>query len=132
MAAALASSFLLAVLFFGPFAYILTTVTIMLKSIDMTTLMGFEAFIKGKMINPPHFLEFLKPYFAEMLQEVDIKSLASKAIALTGQIGAFSAGFIKNAFLIVVFYFFAQYHSSLIVNFLKRIVQILHFGNGGI
>ncbi len=124
MAAALASSFLLAVLFFGPFAYILTTVTMVLKSIDMTTLSGFEAFIKEKMINPPHFLAFLKPYLAGMLHEVDIKSLASKAIAFTGQIGAFSAGFVKNAFLIVIFYFFAQYHSSLIVNFLKRIVQM--------
>ncbi len=124
MAAALASSFLLAVLFFGPFAYILTTVTMMLKSIDMTTLSGFEAFIKEKMINPPYFLAFLKPYLAGMLHEVDIKSLVSKAIAFTGQIGAFSAGFVKNAFLIVVFYFFAQYHSSLIVNFLKRIVQM--------
>ncbi len=124
MAAAIASSFLLAVLFFGPFAYIFTTLTIMLKSIDMTTLSGFEAFIKEKMTNPPHILGFLKPYLAGMLHDVDIKSLASKAIALTGKIGAFSAGFVKNAFLIVVFYFFAQYHSGLIVNFLKRIVQM--------
>ena len=124
MAAAVTSSFLLAVLFFGPFAYILTTLTIMLKSIDMTTLGGFEAFIKEKMINPPHYLSFLKPYLAGMMEDVNIKSLASKAIALTGQIGAFSAGFVKNTFLIVVFYFFAQYHSGLIVNFLKRIVQM--------
>jgi len=124
MAAALLSSFLLAVLFFGPFAYILTTMTMMLKSLDMTTLSGFDAFIKSKMINPPHFLDFLKPYFAEMIQEVDIKSLAGKAIALTGKIGAFSVGFVKNAFLIVIFYFFAQYHSGVIVNFLRRIVQM--------
>ena len=124
MAAAVASSFLLAVLFFGPFAYILTTLTIMLKSVDMTTLSGFEAFLKEKMINPPHYLSFLQPYLASMIHEVDIKNLASKAIALTGHIGAFSAGFLKNAFLIVVFYFFAQYHSGLIVNFLKRIVQM--------
>ncbi len=124
MAAAILSSFLLAVLFFGPFAYILTTLTMMLKSIDMSTLVGFEAFIKEKITNPPHFLEFLKPYLSGMLHDVDIKSLASKAIALTGQIGAFSAGFVKNAFLVVIFYFFAQYHSSLIVDFLKRVVQM--------
>ena len=124
MAAAVVASFLLAVLFFGPFAYILTTLTIMLKSVDMTTLSGFEAFLKAKMINPPHYLSFLQPYLANMIHEVDIKNLASKAIALTGHIGAFSAGFLKNAFLIVVFYFFAQYHSGLIVNFLKRIVQM--------
>ncbi len=122
--AALLSSFLLAFLFFGPFAYILTTVTIMLKQIDMNTLSGFEAFLKEKMINPPSYLEFLKPYTTNFIESIDIKSIASKMIALTGQIGAFSAGFVKNAFLIVVFYFFAQYHSGLIVGFLKRVVQM--------
>ncbi len=122
--AALASSFLLAILFFGPFAYILTTITIMIKSIDMATLSGFEAFIKSKILNPPSFLEFLKPYTAYLIHSIDMKSMASKLIALTGHIGAFSAGFVKNAFLIVVFYFFAQYHSSLIVDFLKRVVQM--------
>ncbi len=124
MAAAVVSSTLLALLFFGPFIYILTTITFVLKSIDVNTLTGFEAFIKEKMINPPNFLAFLKPYLAEMIENFDIQSLASKAIALTGKVGVFSAGFLKNAFLVVVFYFFAQYYSSTIVAFLKRVVQM--------
>ncbi len=122
--AALASSFLLAVLFFGPFAYILTSLTLMIQSIDMTTLSGVEAFLKEKMINPPEYLEFVKPYTQDLIHTIDIKSLASKLLALTGHIGAFSAGFVKNAVLIIVFYFFAQYHSTLIATFLKRIVQM--------
>ena len=91
---------------------------------DAGTLSGFEAFIKEKMINPPHFLDFLRPYLAEMINDIDIESLASKIIAWTGKLGVFSAGFLKNAFLIVVFYFFAQYYSGTIVDFLKRVVQM--------
>ncbi len=124
IAAAFMSSFLLAILFFGPFSYILTTVTIMLKSVDHETVSGFESFLRTKMGNPPEILAFLKPYLKNVIEGLDIQALASKALAFTGHIGAFSAGFVKNAFLIVVFYFFAQYHSSLIVSFLKRVVQM--------
>ncbi len=124
MVAALTSSFLFAVLFFGPFAYILTTLTMMLHSIDIDSIGGFEMFIRQKISNPPEFLAFLKPYLIDFLNDVDMKALAGKALALTGKIGAFSAGFVKNAFMIVVFYFFAQYHSGLIASFLKRIVQM--------
>jgi len=122
MAAALVSSLLLALLLFGPFSYILTTVTIMLKSIDMTNLKDFEIFLKDKILNPPEFLNFIKPFVNDFLQEIDMQGLMAKVIAFTGHIGAFSAGFIKNAFLIVVFYFFMQYNGSTIVKFLKRIV----------
>ena len=124
LAAALSSSFLFAFLFFGPFAYILFTVTMMLNSIDMDAIGGFEAFIRDKITNPPELLAFLKPYLGDSFSGFDIKALITKALALTGKVGAFSAGFVKNGFLIVVFYFFAQYHSGLIVRFLKRIVQM--------
>jgi predicted PurR-regulated permease PerM len=39
-------------------------------------------------------------------------------------LGVFSANFIKNAFLIIVFYFFVQYNGGRIIEFLKRIMQI--------
>jgi len=120
--AALVSSLLLAILLFGPFSYILTTVTIMLKSIDMGNLKDFEIFIKDKILHPPEFLQFIKPYARSFLSDIDMQSIMAKVIAFSGHIGAFSAGFLKNAFMIVVFYFFMQYYGSVIVNFLKRIV----------
>ena len=122
--AAFISSILLGVLFFVPLGYFLATLTIKLNSLDQDTLKNIEVFIINFVDSPPSYLEFLKPFAIDALGEIDVKEITSKAISLTGNIGAFSAGFIKNAFLVIVFYFFAQYNGSTIVGYLKRVIQV--------
>lgn len=122
--AAFSSSFLLAVLFFVPLGYFLTSLTIKLNNIDAEVLGGIEDFVRTLISNPPDYLDFMKPYKEDIMQELNIKALTAKALSLTGTIGAFSAGFLKNAFLIVIFYFFSQFNGAHIVAFLKRIVQM--------
>lgn len=122
--AALISSILLGVLFFVPLGYFLATLTIKLNSLDQDTLKNIEVFVRDFVNEPPKYLEFLKPFALDALSELDVKGMTSQAISLTGNIGAFSAGFIKNAFLVIVFYFFAQYNGSTIVEYLKRVIQV--------
>ena len=121
---ALASSFMLASLFFAPLGYFLTTLTIKLNTIDPQVFYNVEVYIKNFIETPPEYLLFLKPYISDGLKDLDIHSLTSNTIAITAKIGAFSAGFVKNAFLVIVFYFFAQYNGSSISTFLKRVVQM--------
>jgi len=122
--ASLISSFLLAVLFFAPLGYFLGSLTIKLHSIKPETFMSIEIYIKNFISNPPEYLLFLKPYAADALQDLEIKTITAKVLSLTGTIGAFSAGFLKNALLVIIFYFFAQYNGTHIVGFLKRVVQM--------
>ncbi|MDA3908465.1 MAG: AI-2E family transporter [Sulfurimonas sp.] len=122
--AALVSSFLLAVLFFAPLGYFLATLTIKLNSLDPQVFLGIETYIKEFMANPPEYLKFIKPYIMDLLKDINVNYLTSNAISLTGTVGAFSAGFLKNAFLIIIFYFFAQYNGAYIIEFLKRVVQM--------
>ena len=118
------TSSLLALLFFAPLGYFLATLTIKLNNIDPQVILNIESYLKALVASPPEFLEFLKPYLSESIKDVNINSITSYAISLTAKIGAFSAGFLKNAFLIIVFYFFAHYNGSHIVNYLKRVVQM--------
>ncbi len=122
--AALSSSFILAVLFFAPLGYFLATITMKLNSFDPQAMKDMESFLRDLAANPPELLLFLKPYALDAMKDVNINSLTANAIALAGKLGAFSAGFLKNAFLIIIFYFFAQYNGIYVVNFLKRIIQI--------
>lgn len=122
--AAISSSFLLAVLFFVPLGYFLATLTIKLNGLDPQILVNIENYIEETIKNPPEYLSFIKPYADDFIKELNMSEVTSNALSLTGTIGSFSAGFLKNAFLIVVFYFFAQYNGSHMVNFLKRIVQM--------
>jgi len=122
--AAILSSLLLAMLFFAPLGYFLATFTIKLNNLEPNTLKNIELYINGFITNPPEFLLFLKPYLSDSLKNIDINSLSANALHIAAKIGTFSAGFVKNAFLVIIFYFFALYNGSTIVEFLKRVVQM--------
>lgn len=124
LGAAILSSLLLATLFFAPLGYFLTNLTLKLNHLNPDTLKNVELYIKHLIENPPQYLLFLKPYFADSLQDININTLTANALSIAGKIGAFSAGFVKNAFLVIVFYFFANYNGAAMVRFLKRIVQM--------
>ena len=122
--AALVSSFLLAILFFAPLGYFLATLTIQLNSIEPEMIEKIEVYIKTFLQTPPEYLLFLKPYLGDVMTSVNISTITANALSVAGQVGAFSAGFLKNAFLVIVFYFFAQYNGAHVVEFLKRVVQM--------
>jgi len=122
--AAFVSSFLLAVLFFAPLGYFLGALSIKLNSLKPEFFINLEIYIRSFITNPPEYLLFIKPYAIDALKDININSITSKALSITGTIGAFSASFVKNAFLVIIFYFFAQYNGSHIVEFLKRVVQM--------
>ena len=124
LAASIFSSLLLATLFFAPLGYFLTNFTITLNNLDPTTLKSVELYIKNTIENPPQHLLFLKPFFADSLKDININTLTAHALSIAGKVGAYSAGFVKNSFLVIVFYFFANYNGTAMVGFLKRIVQI--------
>jgi len=122
--AALLSSLLLAILFFAPLGYFLTNLTIKLNHLNPDTLKNVEMYVKHFIEHPPHYLHFIKPYLSDSLKDIDINTLTAHSLDIAGKIGAISAGFVKNAFLVIVFYFFANYNSTSMVEFLKRVVQM--------
>jgi len=124
LAAASASSLLLALLFFAPLGYFLATLTLWLNKIEPDTLQNIEVYIHSFVVNPPEYLKFLQPYVNEYLQDIDLNRLTAGALGVAAKIGAFSAGFLKNAFLVIVFYFFAQYNGTTIVSYIKRVLQM--------
>jgi predicted PurR-regulated permease PerM len=122
--AALVSSLLLSILFFAPLGYFLATLTIKLNSLEPEVLQRVQLYIEHFIENPPEYLQFLKPYLLDVMKDFNVKSLTSNALGIAGHIGTFSAGFVKNAFLIIIFYFFSQYNGAVIISFLQRIVQV--------
>ena len=118
------SSLLLAILFFAPLGYFLATLTIKLNTIEPETLQNMQVYVKKTFASPPEYLLFLKPYIVDTVKELNTGLLTTSALSIATKVGSFSAGFLKNAFLIIIFYFFAQYNGSFIIAFIKRIVQM--------
>ena len=122
--AALSSSFLLAVLFFAPLGYFLATLTIQLNTLEPEIFLKIETYIKNFIENPPSYLLFFKPYANDILDKLNVNAFTSNILSITATVGKFSAGFLKNAFLIIIFYFFAQYNGAYIIEFIKRVIQM--------
>ncbi len=122
--AALISSLLLAALFFAPLGYFLATLTLKLNTLEPETVEKVQLYVENFLSAPPEYLLFLKPYLKDIVSGLDINALTANSLAIAGKVGSFSAGFLKNAFLIIIFYFFAQYNGEAIVSFLKRVVQM--------
>ena len=122
--AALSSSFLLAVLFFVPLGYFLVTLTVKINGVEPIVFENIEMLIKDFLANPPEYLQFLKPYMDNLMKDISVDSIAAYALTFTGDIGSLSAGYLKNSFLVIVFYFFAQYNGGFVVDLLKRVVKM--------
>jgi len=122
--AAVLSSLLLAILFFAPLGYFLTTLTIWLNNLEPEVFLKIEKHVQDFIMSPPEFLMFLKPYADNILENLNTEKITSNVLSITATIGKFSAGFLKNSFLIIIFYFFSLYNGETIVGFLKRVIQI--------
>jgi predicted PurR-regulated permease PerM len=120
------SSILLALLFFAPLGYFLTTMTIRLNHVNPENLDVIYQQVLLWINNLPENFEFIKSYLNNMVNGQAIESSATKAVAAAALIGKYSAHFIKNAFLIIIFYFFAQYHGRYIFAFFKEVIHLSH------
>ena len=120
----LLSTLLLAMLFFAPLGYFLASFSVKLNNIDPTILTRIEVSMQDLLNNPPASLLFLKPYVKSMLQDIQFKNFASTAVSYAGTIGSYSAGYIKNALFVIVFYFFSQYNGEAIIEFVKKVVKL--------
>ena len=124
LASTILSTVLLAMVFIAPLGYFLTTFTLKLNTISPEMMEVFFTKLTLWINKVPDSLAFIKPYMSDALEELSISNLATNALAIATKVGAFSATFVKNALLIIVFYFFALYYGRHIEKFLRQVTGI--------
>ena len=118
------STLALALLFFAPLGYFLTAFTLKLTTIDIDSLQHLYTQLNQWAHHLPSYLAFLQPYAQESLKGFEVNDLASHTLSLAGQIGKYSANFLKTALLIIIFYFFSLYYGKTVFDYVKRVVQL--------
>jgi len=121
---AVISTIALALLFFAPLGYFLTAFTLKLSTVDIASVEHIYTKLNEWAHHLPSYLSFLQPYAQETLKELEVQDLTASILTLAGQIGKYSANFLKTALLIIIFYFFSLYYGKTIFDYLKRIVQL--------
>ena len=122
--AASLSTILLFLMLFAPLGYTLTALTINLNHLDPQAIDIVFQKLTSIIDQTPPFLEPVKQYMHNWIEELNISNFASNALVIAGKIGSYSASFVKTSFLIIIFYFFAQYNGRAITDFLKRVIQL--------
>ncbi len=115
------NTFVLAVLFFGPFIYFVIEIGKYITHFD-------PHIIKIITIKAQKLLTYLPDFAAEKiksyLQPEKITEIYNNILPVIGNLTAKSAFFVKDAFLIVVFFFFAILYGEKITIFLKKIIPL--------
>ncbi len=124
-AASLLSTLVVALLFFAPIVYFITTIAIQIVNIDLNILTHmleqFKAWVNEDL---PQSLQFLKPHILEFIDSGNIATLATEALNIIAKVGAKSAGFITDVGFIIVFYFFVVYYGKAMAGFFLEITPL--------
>ncbi|HIC43854.1 MAG TPA: AI-2E family transporter [Sulfurimonas sp.] len=122
--AAFTSSILLAILLFAPLGYFLTSLTIKLHVLDIDSISTVHQKIELWISNLPKSLDFIKARLGEIIDYNNLSAIAGDSLGLAANLGKYSASFLKDAFLIIIFYFFAQYYGKTIMRYLIKIIRL--------
>ncbi len=123
-AAAFLSTVLLSLLFFAPIIYIITSIGSIVETFNAATINQVVTYLSDINIKLPNSLAFLKPNIDEFLAGFDLKNLASQTLSYTAYIGKNSATFLKDMFLIVVFFFFTNLYGPALVRYAKNVTPM--------
>jgi predicted PurR-regulated permease PerM len=110
----------LAVLFFAPIAYALNSLGTAVNNFDQTTVDKIVD-IKNSFSIPEYF-DFVRPQIEGFLESINSQDITKKILEFSTNILKNSAGFVKDMFMILIFYFFANYYGKELSNFIREIL----------
>ncbi|WP_024955298.1 AI-2E family transporter [Sulfurospirillum arcachonense] len=122
--AASLSTLLLSILFFGPIVYIITSIGSTVKHFDPTIIEKIITYLSSLDLQLPDTISFLKPKIDDFFTHFDITNITSNTLSYAAFIGKNSAEFLKDMFLIIIFFFFANLYGGDLVKYIKNLTPL--------
>lgn len=122
--AAFLSTLFLSMLFFAPIIYIITSVGNIVETFNSATIDKVMTYLNTIHFELPASFAFLKPHIDEFMTSFDLKNLTSQTLSYTAYVGKNSATFLKDMFLIVVFFFFTNLYGPALVSYAKNVTPM--------
>jgi len=112
---------ILALLIFGPFLYFIIELSRYIINFDPIIIKNITIKAQGLL---GYFPDFIADKLKEYIKPDKIAHLYNEILPILGTITAKSALFIKDAFLILIFFFFAVLYGNEILLFFKKIIPL--------
>jgi len=122
--AALLSTLLLSILFFAPIVYIITSISTTVNNFDTTIIQKTITYLSNINFQLPDSFAYLNPKIDEFFANFDLNNLTKDTLSYAAFIGKNSAKFLKDMFLITIFFFFANLYGNELVQYAKNLTPL--------
>lgn len=122
--AATITTLLLCALFFAPIVYTLISLAQVATQFNPAYIDNTIKFFSEFDFSLPDALNFLQPKIDDMFGSIDLASISTNILSNAASFGKVGAGFFKDMFLIIVFFFFANLYGKDIAEYTKSVMPM--------
>ncbi len=120
----LISTFLMSILFFMPIIYSVNTLLQYANHFDAGYIEKISTYLTNLHYKLPDALSYFQGYFDEFISNINVENISSFILPYATQFGKMSAGFLKDMFLIVIFFFFINLYAEELVRYFKTVLPM--------
>ncbi len=120
----LISTIFMSILFFIPIIYSVNTLVQYVNHFDMAYIEKISNYLTNLHYKLPDSLSYFQPMIDNFISNIKVENISGLVLPYAAKFGKMSAGFLKDMFLIVVFYFFINYYAEELSAYIKSILPM--------
>ncbi len=120
----LISTIFMSILFFIPIIYTVNTLVQYINHFDIGYIEKISNYLVGLHYKLPNSLSYFQNSFDKFILDINAGKISGFILPYAAKFAKMSAGFLKDMFLIVVFYFFINFYAEELVKYLKSILPV--------
>ncbi len=118
------STFLMSILFFIPLIYSVNALVQHANHFDISYMEKISNYLTNLHYKLPASLSSFQDSFDKTIGSVKVKNISNIILPYIANFGKISAGFLKDMFLIVIFYFFINLYADSLLNYFKTVLPM--------
>ncbi len=120
----LASTIIMSILFFVPIIYSVNTLVQDINHFDISYIEKISTYLTNLHYKLPDALSYFQKYFDDFVSKINVENISGFILPYATIFGKMSAGFLKDMFLIVVFFFFVNLYANELVRYFKTVLPM--------
>ena len=120
----LISTLFMSILFFIPIIYSVNTLVQYINHFDTAYIEKIANYLTNLHYKLPDSFSYFQNYFDDFVANINVENISGFILPYAAKFGKMSAGFLKDMFLIVIFYFFINYYAEELLKYIKSILPM--------
>ncbi len=124
VAGSLISTLLMSILFFLPIIYSVNTLLQYINHFDVSYIEKISTYLSNLHYKLPDTLSYFQGYFDDFISKINVENISGFILPYATKFGKISAGFLKDMFMIVIFFFFINFYADELIQYFKTILPM--------